>query len=123
MGQLAGNRQHVRETVDGIHDDRNRGTVGELVAKLCRGWQIEQVNQIVHETLEELINPFVYAEAAALIQEHRRAGRDVVVVSTSGEELVRPIAEQLGIDDIIATRMVVRDGKIRVDRFRPPKTP
>jgi HAD superfamily hydrolase (TIGR01490 family) len=92
-------------------DEQQMARIRDHVAKLCRGWRIEQVNQIVHETLDELINPFVYAEAAALIQEHRRAGRDVVVVSTSGEELVRPIAEQLGIDDIIATRMVVRDGR------------
>jgi phosphoserine phosphatase len=46
-----------------------------------------------------------------LIGEHQAAGRDIVLVSTSGEELVRPIAELLGISDIIATRMVVEDGR------------
>jgi HAD superfamily phosphoserine phosphatase-like hydrolase len=81
------------------------------VASLCKGWHVEQVSQIVNETLHDLINPYVYAEAAALIDEHRTAGRDVVVVSTSGEEMVRPIAEQLGIVDVIATRMVVEDGR------------
>ena len=63
------------------------------------------------ETLEELINPYIYAEAAALIEEHQRAGRDVVLVSASGEEMVRPIGAQLGIHDVIATRMVVKDGR------------
>lgn len=92
-------------------DELQMARIRDHIANLCRGWRVEQVNQIVTETLEELINPYVYAEAAALIQEHRRAGRDIVVVSTSGEELVRPIAEQLGITDIIATRMVVRDGR------------
>ena len=82
-----------------------------IVADLCKGWRVDQVSQIVNETLHELINPYVYAEAAALIEEHRAAGRDVVVVSTSGEEMVRPIAEQLGITDVIATRMVVEDGR------------
>jgi len=53
----------------------------------------------------------VYAEAAALIDEHRAEGRDIVVVSTSGEEMVRPIVEQLGVRDVIATRMVVEDGR------------
>ena len=38
-----------------------------------------------------------------------------MVVSSSGEELVRPIAAQLGIDDVIATRMVVRDGRYTGD--------
>ena len=89
-------------------DEQQMARIRDHVAELCRGWRVEQVNQIVHETLDELINPYVYAEAAALIEEHRAAGRDVVVVSTSGEEMVRPIAEQLGITDVIATRMVVR---------------
>ena len=38
------------------------------------------------------------------------AGRDVVLVSTSGDEMVRPIGELLGVTDVIATRMVVEDG-------------
>src|SRR6266567_552715 len=67
--------------------------------------------QMAHETLEELINPYVYAEAAALIGEHRAAGRDVVLVSSSGDEMVRPIGELLGATDVIATRMVVVDGR------------
>ena len=92
-------------------DEQQMARIRDYVAKLCRGWRVEQVSQIVNETLDELINPYVYAEAAALIGEHRAAGRDVVVVSTSGEEMVRPIAQQLGVTDIIATRMVVEDGR------------
>jgi HAD superfamily hydrolase (TIGR01490 family) len=92
-------------------DEQQMARIRDAVADLCKGWRVEQVNQIVQETLHELINPYVYAEAAALIDEHRSAGRDVVVVSTSGEEMVRPIAEQLGIHDVIATRMVVEDGR------------
>lgn len=92
-------------------DEQQMARIRDHIAELCRGWRVDQVRQIVNETLHELINPYVYAEAAALIKEHRSAGRDVVVVSSSGEELVRPIAEQLGIADVIATRMVVDDGR------------
>lgn len=92
-------------------DEHQMARIRDHIAELCRGWRVDQVGQIVTETLHELINPYVYAEAAALIEEHRSAGRDVVVVSSSGEEIVRPIAEQLGVPDVIATRMVVRDGR------------
>ena len=92
-------------------DEQQMARIRDHVAQLCRGWRVEQVRQIVNETLDELINPYIYAEAAALINEHRAAGRDVVLVSTSGEEMVRPIGELLGITDIIATRMVVEDGR------------
>jgi hypothetical protein len=53
----------------------------------------------------------VYAEAADLIEEHRAAGREIVIVSTSGADMVEPIGEMLGVDRVVATRMVTRDGK------------
>lgn len=92
-------------------DEHQMARIRDNVAELCRGWRVDQVNHIVNETLHELIGPYVYAEAAALIAEHRAAGRDVVVVSTSGEEMVRPIARHLGVTDVIATRMVVEGGR------------
>jgi HAD superfamily hydrolase (TIGR01490 family) len=92
-------------------DDQQMARIRDYLAELCKGWRVEQVRQIVTETLAELINPYVYAEAAALIAQHQEAGRDIVLVSTSGEEMVRPIADLLGIEDVIATRMVVDDGR------------
>ena len=81
------------------------------LSALAVGWDVAQVSQIVAETLHELIDPSVYAEAVALIEEHHAAGRDVVVVSASGAEVVEPIAAMLGADRVIATRMAVVDGR------------
>ena len=91
------------------HDqmERLRAYLSELVA----GWDVQQVRDIVAETLEELIQPLVYREATALIAQHRAAGRDVVIVSTSGVEVVEPIGVMLGADRVLATRMVVADGR------------
>ena len=83
----------------------------DYLKALCAGWAVEQVNAIVAETLHDLIEPMVYAEAVALFDEHHAAGRDVVIVSSSGEEVVGPIGEMLGVDRVIATRMVVEDGR------------
>jgi HAD superfamily hydrolase (TIGR01490 family) len=92
-------------------DEQQMVRLRDYLAELCRGWSVEQVQQIVNETLHELIHPYIYAEAAALIEEHLAAGRDIVLVSASGEEMVRPIGELLGVSDVIATRMVVKDGR------------
>ena len=54
---------------------------------------------------------FVFAEAADLIEEHRAAGREIVIVSSSGAEMVEPIGELLGVDRVVATRMVTVDGR------------
>ncbi|HEY3505023.1 MAG TPA: HAD-IB family hydrolase [Actinocatenispora sp.] len=90
--------------------DEQMAKIRDQLASLCRGWRVDQVRRIVAETLDELIAPYVYAEAVALIGQHRAAGRDVVLVSSSGEEMVRPIADLVGAGDVIATRMTVRDG-------------
>jgi HAD superfamily hydrolase (TIGR01490 family) len=87
--------------------DRMRAYLQEL----CTGWDVAQVREIVAETLHDLIDPLIYDEAASLIEAHHLAGRDVVVVSSSGAEVVEPIGALLGVDRVIATRMVVKDGR------------
>jgi HAD superfamily hydrolase (TIGR01490 family) len=91
-------------------DEDTMDKLRDHLATLCTGWQVQQVHAIVAETLHELIEPLVYAEALALFDEHRAAGREVVLVSSSGEEIVGPIGEMLGVDRVIATRMVIADG-------------
>jgi HAD superfamily hydrolase (TIGR01490 family) len=91
------------------HDQMER--MREYLSALSAGWDVSQVKEIVAETLHELIDPLVYDEAATLIEEHHVAGRDVVIVSSSGSEVVEPIGEMLGADHVIATEMVVEDGR------------
>jgi len=81
----------------------------QFLSAMATGWDVGQVKEIVAETLHDLIDPLIYSEAAALIADHKAAGRDVVVVSTSGSEVVEPIAEMLGADLAIGTRMAVDD--------------
>ncbi|MFQ6196835.1 HAD family hydrolase [Streptomyces sp. NPDC000405] len=90
------------------HDQMER--MRQYLSALCRGWNVQQVRELVAETLHELIDPIIYDEAASLIEEHHAAGRDVVIVSTSGAEVVEPIGALLGADRVVATRMVVEDG-------------
>ena len=92
-------------------DEDSMDRMRDYLQALCAGWSVQQVNAIVAETLHELITPMVYAEAVQLFAQHRAAGRDVVIVSSSGEEVVGPIGAMLGVDHVIATRMVVEDGR------------
>lgn len=81
------------------------------LTSMCVGWDVDQVAAIVGETLHDVVDPLVFSEAAELIADHRLCGRDVVVVSASGEEIVAPIARALGATHAMGTRMVVEDGK------------
>lgn len=81
------------------------------ITAMCTGWDVATVHDIVRETLHEIVDPLVFAEAADLIEEHRAAGREIVIVSSSGAEMVEPIGEMLGVDRVVATRMVTEDGR------------
>lgn len=91
------------------HDQMDR--MRTHLTNMCTGWDVEQVKTIVGETLHDIVAPLVFAEAAELIADHKLCGRDVVVVSASGQEIVAPIARALGATHAMATRMVVEDGK------------
>ena len=91
-------------------DEAQMGRLRDEMAATVTGWDAATVRGIVDEALHDLIDPLVYDEAAALIESHHAAGRDVVIVSSSGADLVGPIAAMLGADDVIATRMGVADG-------------
>jgi HAD superfamily hydrolase (TIGR01490 family) len=81
----------------------------ESMLTLTKGWDQDQIRAIVRETLEETVEPIIYAEALDLIEAHRAAGNKVYLVSASPEEIVQPLAEHLGVDGSIASRAVVDD--------------
>ena len=90
------------------HDRMER--IREHVGQMCRGWPAERVREIVTHHLDELILPYIYDEARALLDRHRDAGEDVIIVSTSGQEMVGPIGTLLGAALVIATRMEIAEG-------------
>jgi HAD superfamily hydrolase (TIGR01490 family) len=91
------------------HDQMEK--MRQFMSQLCAGWEVATVREIVADTLHNIVDPLVYDEAVSLIEEHQLAGRDVVVVSASGAEVVEPIAAMLGADHVIATRMDIEDGR------------
>lgn len=86
-------------------------TMRRYMSDLVTGWDVAKVREIVAETIDVIIDPAVYDEAVALIEEHRAAGRDIVIISSSGTEVVEPIGERLGADVAIGTQLVVEDGR------------
>ncbi|QIK74629.1 HAD family hydrolase [Nocardioides piscis] len=91
------------------HDQMEK--MRQFMSTLCAGWDVATVREIVADTLHNIVDPIVYDEAVSLIEEHQLAGRDVVIVSTSGSEVVEPIGQLLGADRVVATRMEIVDGK------------
>ena len=92
-------------------DERKMEKAKEAMLALSRGWERSIVEELVADVLIRVIDPFVYQEALDLIALHRALGRRVYIVSSSPEEVVRPLAAHFDITDVIATRAEVVDGK------------
>jgi HAD superfamily hydrolase (TIGR01490 family) len=92
-------------------DERRMDRVKDGLLALTKGWDRSEVEEVVREALEKVVDPYIYQEAIDLIALHRALGRRVFIVSSSPEEVVRPLAERLGVMDVIATRAKFADGK------------
>jgi HAD superfamily hydrolase (TIGR01490 family) len=101
--------QFVFFTGGADHDQMDKMRL--FMSQLCAGWDVATVREIVHDTLNNIVEPLVYEEAVRLMEEHRSEGRDIVIVSASGAEVVEPIGQMLGVDRVIATQMEIVDGK------------
>ena len=72
---------------------------------LTAGWHRAEIEQLVEQTIDEVADPIVYAEALTLIDQHKREGRKVIIVSASPEQIVRPLGRHIGVTDFIATKV------------------
>ena len=78
-------------------------------ARMSKGWQIALVDKAAHLAAEPLADA-VLPYAHHLFDEHRAAGRPLVMATTTPIDLIRPLAKALGFDDVIATTYGRRDG-------------
>jgi HAD superfamily hydrolase (TIGR01490 family) len=67
---------------------------------------------------EELV-PRLYPQAVELMQRHKRAGREVYIASSSPEDYIALLAEELDIDGVIGTKALVVDGRYTGDLDGP----
>jgi putative phosphoserine phosphatase / 1-acylglycerol-3-phosphate O-acyltransferase len=80
-----------------------------LAARAAAGWPVDGVAKAAEAAADELydmVQPF----APGVIDEHREAGRVLVMATTSPAPLVTPFAERLGFDAVVATEWAVDDG-------------
>lgn len=70
----------------------------------------EEVEHLVGPWVEDFIEPIIFSDATRTIAAHRKAGDRILVISASGTHLVGPIAERLGIDEILGIELEVERG-------------
>ena len=88
-------------------------------ARRCRRWRsparrvslskgrpraaVQAAAESVAERLASMVQPF----AEPVFAGHREAGRPLVLATTTPYDLVKPFADRIGLDDVVATRWTV----------------
>ncbi len=74
-----------------------------LSSRAANGWSVATVEAAMQEAAEELAT-MLLPGAAKAIAEHRAAGRRLVMATTSPLVFVKPFADLIGFDDVVATQ-------------------
>ena len=93
-----------------VGESRPTMQLARQAARFAQGWDrsvAQEAGRIAAETLAGAVQPM----AAPLIDEHHAAGRQVVLATTTPYDLVKPLADALGLDAVVATRYGEQDGK------------
>lgn len=83
--------------------------LARFFARTAAGWPVAEVAKAVEAATPELVE-MVPGFARTLLDEHKAAGRTLVLATTSPAAFVTPLAEALGFDHVVATRWVEEGG-------------
>lgn len=91
------------------HDDEAMDATKDALVEMVKGRRAADLVEVARDALHEVIVPFIYAEARTLIEAHHAAGHRTAMITASARLLVTPIAEELGVDHLIATELTVAE--------------
>jgi putative phosphoserine phosphatase/1-acylglycerol-3-phosphate O-acyltransferase len=96
-------QQLMMRIYDLFGENRPSMEVTRRAVRFASGWvqsSVQEAGKLAAESLAGMVQPF----AAPIFEEHRSAGRRLVLATTTPYDLIRPLADVLGFDDVVATR-------------------
>jgi len=93
----------VYKVFDVIGETLPSMALARQAATVASGWSADAVVEAAHAAAD-ILSGKVQPWAHQLMEEHRAAGRAVVLATTTPFDVVKPLADKLGLDDVIATR-------------------
>ncbi|WP_298722270.1 HAD family phosphatase [uncultured Oceanisphaera sp.] len=82
----------------------------ELTLAPIKNWQHRDLAPLVDEFVEQDILPLIYPAALERLAWHTARGHQRLIISATGEHLVKPIAQRLGVDHAIGIQLECHDG-------------
>ncbi len=100
--------QVIYRLYDLFGENRPSMEVTRRAVRFATGWsqaKVQEAGRLAAEVLGPAIQPY----ARPIFAQHREAGRPLVLATTTPVDLVAPLAEALGFDDVVATRYRTSD--------------
>ena len=97
----------------------DRKTFNEFFYRYYAGLSEDRLLTLAEEMFEDLLKPSIFPQAKDLIEEARRSGCKIVLVTGALDFTIRPLQKHLGADDLIANKMQYVGG-IATGKVIPP---
>lgn len=103
-----------------VLDKINRSKLNIVFYRSYGGLRVKDVKELVRDCYRDVIRPRFFGQAAPCVDEHRQAGRRVVLVTGSIDFIIEPLAERLQITDVVAPALVESNGRFTGELDGPP---
>ncbi|MFT5576276.1 MAG: HAD superfamily hydrolase (TIGR01490 family) [Bermanella sp.] len=74
-------------------------------------YSMAELSDLHRDFMSQFVAPMRLAKADALIQQHKDAGDHCMIMTATNTFITRPIAEAMGIPDIISSEAEIKDGR------------
>jgi HAD superfamily hydrolase (TIGR01490 family) len=101
-------------------DRRSRGRFNIVFYRQYAGLRMESLRDWHRRSFAENLQRTIFPAAVECVRDHRRQGHRIVLVTGGLDCVVRPLADYLEADELLANRLVERDGICTGELDGPP---
>lgn len=88
---------------------KNPKNILGYAVRFLRVKKVSDVEHLIKEFMDTVLRGFFFTEALEIIKLHKKAGRKIILVSNAIDVLVKNIADFVGADDYIASKLEIKD--------------
>jgi HAD superfamily hydrolase (TIGR01490 family) len=89
----------------------NEGEFLEFQLRQFRSKTPEEMRPLLERHFEQRAKPRIYSQAQAAVGEYRQRNTPIVLLTATNEAIAAPLAEHLKFDEMLATRLEIRQGR------------
>ena len=101
-------------------DKIDRSRLNVVFYRRYRDLPVNGIKTLASDCYREVIEPRCFGEGIRCVAEHRRAGREVVLVTGSVDFIIEPLAQSLQASSMHAAGLVEVDGRFTGELDGPP---